>query len=277
MSKRKYGWSEKKRNDYIKEGRGQGELSNYIPWIKIQDISSRGNASRLIGWTAKRQHELLSNLERDFFILLDWEDTVVDIREQFPLNVETTISIAEEKGIKHSKDNSTGIPIDMTTDFFITVEKNSERKYIARTVKPSEQLEDNRVIEKFEIEREYWERQGISWGVITEKEIPKQLANNILWVHKSYYLAEEDISYSTLLLHLLILKKDSEESLLVVCNKFDEDYNLETGSSLSYIKHFIARKYISIDMSKKINPSNLTLNQMIMNVSKEDNIDYNIS
>ena len=65
MSKRKYGWSEKK-NDYIKEGRGQGELSNYIPWIKIQDISSRGNASRLIGWTAKRQHELLSNLERDF-------------------------------------------------------------------------------------------------------------------------------------------------------------------------------------------------------------------
>ena len=48
---------------------------------------------------------------------------MVDIREQFPLNVETTISIAEEKGIKHSKDNSTGIPIDMTTDFFITVEK----------------------------------------------------------------------------------------------------------------------------------------------------------
>ncbi len=165
----------------------------------------------------------------------------------------------------------------MTTDFFITVVKNSERKYIARTVKPSEQLEDKRVIEKFEIEREYWEIQGISWGVITEKEIPKQLANNILWIHKSYYLAEEDISYSTLLLHLLILKKDSEESLLVVCNKFDEDYNLETGSSLSYIKHFIARKYISIDMSKKINPSNLTLDQIIMNVSKEDNIDYNIS
>jgi len=37
MSKRKYGWSEKKRNDYIKEGRGQGELSNYIPWIKMVD------------------------------------------------------------------------------------------------------------------------------------------------------------------------------------------------------------------------------------------------
>lgn len=89
---------------------------------------------------------------------------MVDIREQFPLNVETTIRIAEEKGIKHSKDNSSGIPIDMTTDFFITVVKNSERKYIARTVKPSEQLEDKRVIEKFEIEREYWEIQGISWG-----------------------------------------------------------------------------------------------------------------
>ncbi|MGE7694967.1 TnsA endonuclease N-terminal domain-containing protein [Lysinibacillus sp. NPDC094177] len=277
MSKRKYGWSEDKRSRYIKEGRGQGELSNYIPWIKIQDISSRGNVSRLMGWTTMRQHEFLSNLERDYFSILDWEDSVVDIREQFPLNLETTLRIAEEKGIKHSTDNITGIPFDMTTDFFITVIKNTEKKYIARTVKPSKQLEDERIIEKFEIEREYWESRGIDWGIVTEKEIPKQLASNILWVHKFYYLAEEDLSYSTLLLRLLDFKEGSEEKLLAVCNRFDEDYNLETGSALSYVKHFIARKYISVDMNKKINPSNLSINQIILNISKEDNIDYDIS
>lgn len=277
MSKRNNKWSEEKRNCYIKEGRGQGELSQYIPWIKIQNISSRGNSSRLMGWTAKRQHEFLSNLEKDFFSLLDWEDSVIDIREQFPLNVESTLRIAEEKGISHPTDRTTGIPFDMTTDFFITVVKNNEKQYIARTVKPSKQLDDERIIEKFEIERTYWEDQGIDWGIVTEKEIPKQLTNNILWVHKFYYLSEEDLSFSTLLLRLLIYKKGSGEKLLEVCNKFDEDYNLETGSSLSYVKHFIARKYISVDMNKKINPSNLTINQITLNITKEDNLDYDIS
>ena len=47
MSKRKNSWSENKIARYLKEGRGQGELADYIPWLKIQDVPSNGNVSRL--------------------------------------------------------------------------------------------------------------------------------------------------------------------------------------------------------------------------------------
>ena len=275
MSKRKNSWSEEKKERYIKEGRGQGEVTEYIPWLKIQDVSSDGNVSRLKGWKTKRQHEFLSNLERDYFLLLEWANDVVDIREQFPLKDELTFKIAEEKAIAHSLDSVSKTIIVMTTDFFITVNKNNKKEYIARTIKPSEILEDKRVIEKFEIEREYWVRNEINWGIVTEREIYSELTKNILWVHKFYYLDEqEDMDNAQLLLSILITKRDKNEKVIEICNKFDEDYHLETGSSLSYIKHFIARKYISVDMNKKINVRSLNMNEITLYANRRNNIDY---
>ncbi len=61
----------------------------------------------------------------------------------------------------------------------MTIHKEKEIKYIARTVKSSKELEDKRVIEKFEIEREYWKRKNIDWGIVTEKDIPAEMADNI--------------------------------------------------------------------------------------------------
>ena len=50
-----------------------------------------------------RQHEFLSDLERNYFYLTEHSDFVFDIREQFPLlPLEETIVIADELGIKHS-------------------------------------------------------------------------------------------------------------------------------------------------------------------------------
>lgn len=54
----------------IKEGRGQGRGKDYLPWLRIQDIPSEGRATRSVGWTTGRRHELLSDLERDCFYLL---------------------------------------------------------------------------------------------------------------------------------------------------------------------------------------------------------------
>ncbi len=58
----------------------------------------------------------------------------------------------------------------------------------ARTIKRKEDILDSRVLEKFEIERRYWEKRDISWGIVTEKEIDKTLAKNI-----SYYYELNDI------------------------------------------------------------------------------------
>nr|WP_241774649.1 MULTISPECIES: TnsA endonuclease N-terminal domain-containing protein [Lysinibacillus] len=83
---------------WIKEGRGSG----VGPWLNIQDVSSKGRSTRLKGIKKNRQHEFLSELERNYFYLTEYSDFVVDIREQFPLlPLEETIVIADELGLKH--------------------------------------------------------------------------------------------------------------------------------------------------------------------------------
>ncbi|MBS4189771.1 TnsA endonuclease N-terminal domain-containing protein [Bacillus sp. FJAT-49705] len=106
----------------MKEGRGQGELSNYKPWINIQDFGSSGRVHRLNVWKTNRIHHLLSDLERNYFYALEWADEVIDIQDQYPLDRHLSTVIAEEK----AADQVTETPLVMTTDFLITVRKNKE-------------------------------------------------------------------------------------------------------------------------------------------------------
>ena len=96
MSKRKTELTEKKIAEMEKEGRGQGTGEDYKPWINIQDFPSNGLATR--ERVENKSHPpILSKLERDYFYVLEWNNIVVDIREQFPLTREDTWHIADEK------------------------------------------------------------------------------------------------------------------------------------------------------------------------------------
>ncbi|MEC3471078.1 TnsA endonuclease N-terminal domain-containing protein [Bacillus albus] len=279
MAKRNNEWTERKIEKYIKEGRGQGELSNYKPWLTIQNVSSRGNSNRLKGWKTNRGHEFLSDLEEKYFFTQEWRKEVIDIREQFPLNRELTQKISEEKGINHPICTNTQTLVVLTTDFFLTIRSGEKIKYIARTVKPSNELEDRRTIEKFEVEREYWARKGISWGIVTEKDIPIELSENISWVYEHYYL--EDIKNETLVkvfLKYLMNFQQADKNLISLCNEFDEKFNLDVGSSINFFKHLVARKVISVDMrEKKLNPNSLCVQEITFNQGEGDNCDYAIS
>lgn len=110
----------------IKDGYGTGIGSKYKPYIKIQDVPSLGRVTRRKGIKTGRQHELLSDMERNYLSILEYCNDVEDIREQYPLlPIEETISIADELGIVHPKNPKTNENIVMTTDFLITI-SNSE-------------------------------------------------------------------------------------------------------------------------------------------------------
>ncbi|PRS29062.1 heteromeric transposase endonuclease subunit TnsA [Bacillus sp. RJGP41] len=254
MSKRKTGLTEKKIAQLEKEGRGQGKGENYKPWINIQDFPSSGLATRGKGWKTNRIHQFLSKLERDYYYVLEWSNSVVDIREQYPLTREDTWFIANEKGMKHPTDPKSQIPIVMTTDFLITIKNAEGTKHVARTVKPSKELENVRIIEKFEIERTYWENRGIDWGIITEKEIPKDMVENVEWLHSSYFEIE-DLPPSTLNTYAQQLKsliKKYNTSIIEMVTEFDQTFQLENGMGLEILKHLIARKEVPVDITKKI-------------------------
>lgn len=74
MPKRIRTWNESKYRRYLAEGRGQGELSEYVPWVQIQDFPSKGIVSRVKGRTTGRVHHLVSNLELWYFYLIDWSE-----------------------------------------------------------------------------------------------------------------------------------------------------------------------------------------------------------
>jgi hypothetical protein len=262
MAKRRRGWTEQKIARYIKEGRGTGELSEYKPWLNVQDVSSEGNSPRSKGWKTERIHELLSNLERSYYYYLEWANNVIDIREQFPLNRIDTIEISSSLNIPHPIDSNTKTPIVMTTDFFITLLDNGEISYLARTIKPSDKFEDPRIIEKFDIEKAYWEKQGINFGFVTEAELDSVFAANIQYIHKNYYLDnEEDMWTCNLFLKFLIKSKnlDKYSKLITIIEQFEDQYNLEEGSGIFHFKHLIAKKRIAVDMHQKIIPGKLIL------------------
>lgn len=246
---------------WIKEGRGSGIGADYKPWLNIQDVSSLGRSTRLKGIKTERQHEFLSDLERNYFYLTEYSDFVVDIREQFPLfPLEETIVIADELGIKHPTDPKTNEPIVMTTDFLLTIDKGQGVFEVARTIKMKDELLRERVLEKFEIEREYWQRRDIDWGIVTEEDISKTMARNISYIHDYYDIRDFDAfsemnsrHLEDLAMALLQRLLNTEESIRTVASTFDKEVHLPLGSGVTLFFHLLAQKIIKVNILEPIN------------------------
>lgn len=257
MSKRK---RTSKIEKWIKEGRGSGIGSEYKPWLKIQDVSSLGRSTRLKGIITNRQHEFLSDLERNYFYITEFSDFVIDIREQFPLlPLEETIVIANELGIKHPTDPKTGEPIVMTTDFLLTINNGQGLIEVAHTIKMKDELLKERILEKFEIEREYWHRKEIDWGIVTEEEIHKTMARNISYIHDYYDIRDYDVFremnaqyIEDLSISLMQRLLGTNDSIRKITTEFDNDTHLPFGSGVTLFYHLLAQKIIIIDMLKSI-------------------------
>ena len=251
MAKTRARWSENVYRKRLKEGRGQGELASYKPWLTIHDLASKGYATRIYSQKTGRIHHLLSHNELYYFCLLDWSPNVKDIREQFPMRLTETLEISSAAGIRHPWDNRSHFPYVMTTDFLITTENG----LIARTVKEKQELSDLRILEKFEIERRYWASCGISWKIVTEDQIDITKAKNILWLKagkpEEKWFAEE------------CLMKECEEIFCGLYHRkeipFSEILDLvegyagtRPGAGMAVFKALVLSGRIGIDMSRPL-------------------------
>ncbi|WJQ81934.1 TnsA endonuclease N-terminal domain-containing protein [Brevibacillus brevis] len=238
-----------------KEGRGQGIGANYKPYFTAKQVPSRGKTFRPRGIKTGREHLFLSEWEYFYFLLLEWSDLVVDIREQFPLlDIEETVEIATELNVKHPIDPQNKDLKVMTTDFLITFQDGSE---YAVSFKPFKSI-TAREIEKMEIERIYWARRGITWELVTDKDCPKIFAKNIDYVHSPYYLKDYHISDSTVvkakrLMEPMIMKRQSK--LTEITDIVDDRLGLIPGSSLTIARHLIITKQWVINMDQIIDPN----------------------
>lgn len=70
---------------YVADGNGAGEGELYKPWLRVQDVPSRGRSRKVQGMKVSRIHQVFSDLEYRYLTVLEFSERVVDIREQYPL------------------------------------------------------------------------------------------------------------------------------------------------------------------------------------------------
>lgn len=252
MAKRNRSANQRATKKRIAENRGAGRLGDYTPWLKIQDVADGGNVTRIKGLKTGRIHHLLSQWELKYFYLLDWATNIVDIREQYPLDQDETIAIAEEAGFRHPCDPVSKEHSVVVSTFLITVKQGIGTKEIARTVVHSKALNNRNIVDKLEIERRYWTFRRIDWGIVTEGEINEILAKNIAWIHSSADSADLGITRDQIrnieAFLLAALKKECTP-LRDITNRCDEKFKLEPGSALSVVRHLIAVRRLPVNMT----------------------------
>lgn len=146
---------------------------NYRPWLRSRDVC-RGDGQRHVIPDIKypeRQIHLMSNLELDVYYMLRRNELVLELFEQYPLNLQKTVSICEEMNLIHPNDFRSGELVVMTTDFIAVIKNGNDIEFRAYAIKTKEDMKDSRVLEKLKIERTYWNRLNVSWCVITEQDI----------------------------------------------------------------------------------------------------------
>lgn len=251
MARRKYRIDEKRATKFVKEGRGQGEGAGYKPWLTIQDVPSRGRSHRLLGISTGRIHHLLSDLELDLFLLLDWQPSTVDLREQFPLDVQETQDIAELMKVRHPRMPGTPQPMVMTTDLVQDLRTSEGEVTRAFAVKSADDLAKPRTLQKLEIEWRFWRGHRIHWSIVTRAELPRQLIRNIEWVHGFFSSAGIDdraLALIPTLLNEIVTPRPL--SLAGFCSEMDTRHGRLPGSSLMVLRHLLSTRKVICDMER---------------------------
>jgi len=231
---------------WIKQGRGAGSGKEYQPWLTVRDLPSAGRSHRIWGFQTQRTHHLLSDLELAAFFLFDWNPSVTDIREQYPLRLDDTRELAAHAGIRHPEIRGQ-IQI-MSSDFLVDTDRPELMK-MAIQVKTSSDLSNPRIVEKLELERRYWAMKEIPWYLLTEKQIPKTVTKNIAWLYPAQLVLDEiEATTSMAALYLNIFLERPTERIPQAAMMLDQASSLQPGESLKKIRSLLALRVFLFDI-----------------------------
>ncbi|MEB3103979.1 TnsA endonuclease C-terminal domain-containing protein [Ferviditalea candida] len=256
MAGRSQQWKDSTLKRFLDEGRGQGE-EDYKPWLKVSDIPSKGRVTRLYSRKLNRTIHLLTDSQTRYFYLLEFDDRVVSVKEQYPLlNIADIMDQLDESLVKRLK-NRDGTPHVLVTTFLITAkdEKGQLRTY-ARSIKDRTELEKKDTLERLEIQRRYYESLKMEYAIVTSEEIPYQRSRNIEWVLPALYiedagLTEQEVKYySTYIMEALRSKREPVRGIL---DAFERETKREKGLGLFLFRYLIASKQIEINLDQEIN------------------------
>lgn len=182
-----------------------GKLAKGQPEALIKVWSGpKGTRRHLFrGFKAQRNHHFLSDGEYRAGIYYESLPLIIEYFEQFPLwDIERAIRIAHEMDIKYPQDKE-GEAYVLSTDL-LCLEANpntGEIRKVARSYKPMDTfftkhpVSITRTLQKLELERRYYEEEGVEFEIITDAHISKQCAFNLKACRQSVWFKDEFIAY----------------------------------------------------------------------------------
>lgn len=239
----------------LAEGRGQGTGPNYKPYITRFDFSSRGQRRETYCHKCRRSVHLMSKLEYQHFLVANFDERVVDIREQYPLPRDETRGIARALEIVHPRSRRTKVDLVVTTDLLLTVKAEGGGTHqVAWSDKYENEVSRKRVSEKLLIEKAWHELHGEEWHLKTDKGLDRRLISNLNWVH---YLERPNVEQSFEPELVERIRTELERRLQSSDQPLHEEASLcdaeidecPRGASLFLARMFLARKIWRADLS----------------------------
>lgn len=241
----------------LKNKYGIGQGFNYKPWLRIQDVKSTGTRSLIYGRKSQRDHHMMSSIESEHFYLAEFSNSVIDIREQFPLlPLNYTQKIAKTLGVEHPKHPLSKEPIIMTTDQLLTIDSPQGTIYHAISVKPEDDSGDLRVLEKIDIERVCWELLGVKFSYFTGNDLTRIQSSNLHWATSPFRENPINFSYDQVNCALSVLAV-GQYFVEDLCNQLISMNITSHNDALLLIRFLIADKLIDVDLSTNIPESGL--------------------
>jgi hypothetical protein len=250
MARKRYALTETRIANFIRQGRGQGQGKAYKPWLKVSDVPSRGRSHRPFCPKTGREHHLLSDNEYYAFLTQWWDDSVVDIREQFPLlNRRETMEIAALRGVRHPIDSASRAVLVLTTDLLTTIETPRGLHLSAFAVKQSEDLNNRRTLKKLEIERVFWARRNVPWALLISTQLKTNFTRNLAWILDpgaplltDQWSRKNNEAITSCLLEAIYQLR--QEPIRSICLAVDTQLKLSPGRTLRCLRHLLATKYL---------------------------------
>lgn len=243
-------------NRHIEEGYGSGELEHYRPWLRVQDVPSQGRSRKVAGIKIDRNFELLSDLEYRYLSVLEFSESVIDIREQYPLfPTDGALQIAAELGIVYPKYPSTTVNYVMTSDFVVTIRgEDGAPRLAVRTVKPefdeANSAKLKRTVEKLELERAIWSSQGVTdWALVTPEVLGTALPKNLEFLRGGANKSRQvSVSLRESFRDHLAYFWSSDRTLSAVIRSAATTMQLPYMDGVHLFKHLCWFKFITLDI-----------------------------
>lgn len=253
MRRRKYQFSEAKVRKYLKEGRGTGDGASYRPWLTVYDLPSRGRSHRIYGIKTGRVHHLLSDGEWKSFIRFEYDEAVLDIREQFPLDRRQTMQVARDLGYPHPI-TTDGTPYVMTIDFLLTRRVDDQLLLEALSFKYNPVALKTRDLELHAIAAECVRRNGVTLELIDETLFEPNFIRNYDSIRGCFDISAfhgYDPIAARRIAEALVLEIEAARprSLEETCYDLSRRHYVSANQVFTIAKHLLARGILVCDLS----------------------------